>query len=78
MIRFTGEPPGRLRDSVASPSGTTRAALDVLRETSVGRGVEQAVHAAARRSAELGRELHSRHGPSRAGRPRPAASEPER
>jgi pyrroline-5-carboxylate reductase len=57
MIRFTGESPGRLRDAVSTPGGTTRAALDVLAEKSVGKGIEQAVQAAARRSAELGRDL---------------------
>jgi len=77
MIRFTGEPPGRLREAVATPGGTTRAALDALERASVGRGVEQAVHAAAHRSAELGRALHAEHGPSRAGRPRPNPAAPE-
>jgi pyrroline-5-carboxylate reductase len=79
MIRFTGESPSRLRDASCSPGGTTSAALDVLRQASVGQGIEQAVHAAARRSAELGLELHAQHGPSRAGRPRPKppASAPE-
>jgi pyrroline-5-carboxylate reductase len=57
MIRFTGESPGRLRDAVSTPGGTTRAALDVLAQSSVGEGIERAVQAAARRSAELGREL---------------------
>lgn len=57
MIRFTGEAPGRLRDEVSTPGGTTRAALDVLAQRSVGEGIEQAVRAAARRSAELGRGL---------------------
>lgn len=57
MIRFTGESPGRLRDAVSTPGGTTRAALDVLRQSSVGEGIERAVQAAAHRSAELGRDL---------------------
>jgi pyrroline-5-carboxylate reductase len=77
MIRFTGEPPSRLRDAASTPGGTTRAALDALRQASVGQGIEQAVHAAARRSAELGRELHTTDGPSRAGRPRPRPAAPE-
>lgn len=71
MIRFTGRSPGVLRDAVSSPGGTTRAALDVLRRMSVGQGVEQAVHAAARRSAELGRELDGTRGP------RPSARRPD-
>lgn len=77
MIRFTGEPPSRLRDAAAAPGGTTSAALDVLRQASVGQGIEQAVRAAARRSTELGAELHANHGPSRAGRPRPKPADPQ-
>lgn len=77
MIRFTGESPSRLRDDASVPGGTTRAALEVMRRASVGPGIEQAVHAAARRSAELGREVHAEHGPSRAGRPRTKPADPE-
>jgi pyrroline-5-carboxylate reductase len=60
MIRFTGESPSRLRDEAVSAGGTTRAALDVLRRMSVGSGIEQAIHAAAGRCAELGRDLDAR------------------
>ena len=57
MIRFTGESPGRLRNAVSTPGGTTRAALDVLGQLSVGACIEKAVHAAAHRSTELGHDL---------------------
>jgi len=54
LARRSAEPAARLRDSVTSPGGTTRAALDVLMAPD---GLEslltRAVLAAARRSREL-------------------------
>ena len=51
----SGEEPGRLREQVTSPNGTTAAALGVLMgEDRLKRLVEDAVEAARKRSVELG------------------------
>ncbi|HEX6840297.1 MAG TPA: pyrroline-5-carboxylate reductase dimerization domain-containing protein, partial [Stellaceae bacterium] len=54
LARLSAEPAARLRESVTSPGGTTRAALDVLMAPD---GLEalltRAVLAAVRRSREL-------------------------
>jgi pyrroline-5-carboxylate reductase len=51
----SGEEPGRLREQVTSPKGTTAAALAVLMgEERMGRLVGEAVAAAKARSIELG------------------------
>jgi pyrroline-5-carboxylate reductase len=55
MVLQTGETPAVLRDRVTSPGGTTVAGLNVLRERKFNEAVVEAVGAAARRSAELGR-----------------------
>jgi pyrroline-5-carboxylate reductase len=55
MVLETGETPGVLRDRVTSPGGTTLAGLGVLAERRFKEAVVEAVQAAARRSAELGR-----------------------
>lgn len=58
------EPVSVLRERVTSPAGTTHAALARLREGGVHDAIVAAVHAAARRSVELGDDLaldaHSR------------------
>jgi pyrroline-5-carboxylate reductase len=54
LARVSSEPPGRLRENVTSPGGTTRAALDVLMsETGLAELMTRAVAAATKRSREL-------------------------
>jgi pyrroline-5-carboxylate reductase len=55
MVLQTGETPAVLRERVTSPGGTTVAGLAVLTERGFKDAVVEAVQAAARRSAELGR-----------------------
>ncbi len=55
MVLQTGEKPAVLRERVTSPGGTTLAGLGVLTERGFKDAVVEAVQAAARRSAELGR-----------------------
>lgn len=50
----TGEHPGRLKDRVASPGGTTMAGLQKLEEGGLRATVIAAVETAAKRAAELG------------------------
>ena len=54
LARVSSEPPGRLRENVTSPGGTTRAALDVLMsENGLAELMTRAVAAATKRSREL-------------------------
>ena len=54
LARKSAESPGKLRENVTSPGGTTRAALDVLMgERGLPAIMDQAVAAATRRSREL-------------------------
>ncbi|TWU54449.1 Pyrroline-5-carboxylate reductase [Rubripirellula tenax] len=55
MIAETGRHPGELKDSVASPGGTTIAALASLEHNGFRGTVIEAVAAAAKRSRELGK-----------------------
>jgi pyrroline-5-carboxylate reductase len=52
----TGMPPGRLREMVTSPGGTTAAGLGVFEERGFGSIVQAVIGAAADRSRELGRK----------------------
>ena len=54
-VRQTGEHPAKLREAVASPGGTTMAALEALERAGVRAGMMAAVRAATERARELGR-----------------------
>ena len=53
MIAETGRHPGELKDAVASPGGTTIAAIAVLEQNGIRGALAQAVAASANRSREL-------------------------
>lgn len=55
MLAESGRTAEQLRQQVASPGGTTQAALDVMYEKGVPEAVRAAVVAASRRSEELSR-----------------------
>ena len=55
MVLETGLHPGLLKDQVTSPGGTTIAGLHALERAGVRAGLMDAVEAATKRSAELGK-----------------------
>ena len=54
LLSESGEDPGRLRENVTSPGGTTAAGLAVLDEADFMTLIDRVVDAATRRSRELG------------------------
>jgi len=54
MIAETKQHPGELKDAVASPGGTTIAAISVLEQNGLRGALVKAVAASAKRSRELG------------------------
>ncbi len=56
LVLQSGEHPGRLKDMVASPGGTTIAGLHALERGCLRATLIDAVEAAAKRAADLGRE----------------------
>ncbi len=57
LLLETGEHPGRLKDMVTSPGGTAIAGLHTLETGGLRRTLMDAVEAATKRAAELGREM---------------------
>jgi pyrroline-5-carboxylate reductase len=60
LLLQTGDHPGRLKDMVTSPGGTTIAGLHRLEAGAIRNALIDAVEAATQRSSELGRALASK------------------
>ena len=54
MMKASGKKPEQLIADVASPGGTTQAALDVFDEIGLDKALEEGLYAAFRRGRELG------------------------
>jgi pyrroline-5-carboxylate reductase len=57
LARQSSESPEVLRQRVTSKGGTTYAAINAMQESQMDQHFEQALYAAAKRAAELGREF---------------------
>lgn len=57
LLLETGEHPGRIKDMVTSPGGTAIAGLHTLESGALRKTLIDAVEAATKRSAELGKEI---------------------
>jgi pyrroline-5-carboxylate reductase len=55
MVRKTGTHPAELREMVASPGGTTMAAIEILEERGLRHTIMAAVRAASERARQLGK-----------------------
>ncbi len=61
LLLELGEHPGRLKDMVTSPGGTTIAGVHALERAGLRRALMDAVEVATERSRELGAPLRDRH-----------------
>jgi pyrroline-5-carboxylate reductase len=59
MVRLTGEQPAELRRKVASPGGTTQAAIETLERYSFQEGMNAAIRRCAERAREMGEAIRA-------------------